>query len=321
MKWVCGSLAVMLLAWPAARGEDPKKEPSAKERYDALVKEHQTKQREIISQVQKAKGEEQQKLIQQYYGLGKEFADKFLKVAEDDPKSSVAMDAYFWIVQNANGSAAYKSANEKVSAFIAETPLADLAKKLNSIQPNPGVADAVLKRAQKDEKEAGAVDLIGWLATRAGFMPAGRKAGEILLEKYPDHTAVTQVLENLGRGGSPDAEKTLRKLAESAAKENIKAAATLALAKHLASRVDSLSKNPAEMEKVVAESEKQFKIAIDLYKDNAEKKKAAERGLAALNIREGKEAPEIKGPDLDGKDFKLSDYRGKVVLLDFWGNW
>ena len=32
-------------------------------------------------------------------------------------------------------------------------------------------------------------------------------------------------------------------------------------------------------------------------------------------------APEIGGSDLDGVPFKLSDYRGKVVLLDFWGNW
>jgi peroxiredoxin len=32
-------------------------------------------------------------------------------------------------------------------------------------------------------------------------------------------------------------------------------------------------------------------------------------------------APEIAGEDIDGKKFKLSDYRGKVVLLDFWGNW
>jgi hypothetical protein len=32
-------------------------------------------------------------------------------------------------------------------------------------------------------------------------------------------------------------------------------------------------------------------------------------------------APEIEGTDQDGKSFKLSDYRGKVVLLDFWGNW
>src|SRR5262249_22635962 len=36
------------------------------------------------------------------------------------------------------------------------------------------------------------------------------------------------------------------------------------------------------------------------------------------NLRVGKEAPDIEGEDQDGKRFKLSDYRGKVVLLDFW---
>lgn len=35
----------------------------------------------------------------------------------------------------------------------------------------------------------------------------------------------------------------------------------------------------------------------------------------------GKPAPEISGFDSDGKPFKLSDYRGKVVLLDFWAEW
>ena len=35
----------------------------------------------------------------------------------------------------------------------------------------------------------------------------------------------------------------------------------------------------------------------------------------------GKVAPDIEGEDIDGVVFKLSDYRGKVVLLDFWGNW
>ena len=35
----------------------------------------------------------------------------------------------------------------------------------------------------------------------------------------------------------------------------------------------------------------------------------------------GKTAPDIEALDLEGKTFKLSDYRGKVVLLDFWGNW
>ncbi|MDG2013349.1 MAG: redoxin domain-containing protein [Pirellulaceae bacterium] len=35
----------------------------------------------------------------------------------------------------------------------------------------------------------------------------------------------------------------------------------------------------------------------------------------------GKTAPDISGEDLDGEEFKLSDYRGKVVVLDFWGDW
>jgi len=32
-------------------------------------------------------------------------------------------------------------------------------------------------------------------------------------------------------------------------------------------------------------------------------------------------APQIEGEDIDGKPTRLADYRGKVVLLDFWGNW
>jgi cytochrome oxidase Cu insertion factor (SCO1/SenC/PrrC family) len=34
-----------------------------------------------------------------------------------------------------------------------------------------------------------------------------------------------------------------------------------------------------------------------------------------------KVAPDIEGVDLDSVPFKLSDYRGKVVVLDFWGDW
>src|SRR5947208_9621182 len=36
------------------------------------------------------------------------------------------------------------------------------------------------------------------------------------------------------------------------------------------------------------------------------------------NLAVGKTAPEIASEDQDGKSFKLSDYRGKVVLLYFW---
>lgn len=43
------------------------------------------------------------------------------------------------------------------------------------------------------------------------------------------------------------------------------------------------------------------------------------RNLRDLAV--GALAPDIEGEDIEGVKFKLSDYRGKVVLLDFWGHW
>lgn len=44
-------------------------------------------------------------------------------------------------------------------------------------------------------------------------------------------------------------------------------------------------------------------------------------GCASKSKPRGKAAPEIAGEDIDGNPMKLSDFRGKVVFLDFWGNW
>jgi len=75
-----------------------------------------------------------------------------------------------------------------------------------------------------------------------------------------------------------------------------------------------------------AEAEKLLeKIASD-YKDvkyfRGTLAERAESNLFELrNLQIGKVAPDIEGEDMDGKKFKLSDYRGKVVMLDFWGHW
>jgi len=45
------------------------------------------------------------------------------------------------------------------------------------------------------------------------------------------------------------------------------------------------------------------------------------RLFSLQHLMVGKPAPEIVGEDLSGVEFKLSDYRGKVVLLDFWAHW
>ena len=76
--------------------------------------------------------------------------------------------------------------------------------------------------------------------------------------------------------------------------------------------------------KAVAEVEAVFEQAAEKYGDvklpfggnvgdNAKMELFAIRHLAV-----GKEADDIEGPDQNGVRFKLSDYRGKVVLLYFW---
>ena len=38
-------------------------------------------------------------------------------------------------------------------------------------------------------------------------------------------------------------------------------------------------------------------------------------------LKPAKAAPDFALPDLDGKPHRLSDYRGKVVLVNFWATW
>lgn len=45
------------------------------------------------------------------------------------------------------------------------------------------------------------------------------------------------------------------------------------------------------------------------------------RGLAFAAVATGDPAPEIELPDLDGRTSRLSAFRGRIVLLDFWASW
>jgi thiol-disulfide isomerase/thioredoxin len=44
-------------------------------------------------------------------------------------------------------------------------------------------------------------------------------------------------------------------------------------------------------------------------------------GSATKADKERKAAPEFELKDADAKTVRLSDYKGKVVLLDFWATW
>ena len=57
------------------------------------------------------------------------------------------------------------------------------------------------------------------------------------------------------------------------------------------------------------------------YSDTRYAKQAEGSIFEMENLQIGKTAPEMEGTDHEGKTFKLSEYKGKVVVLDFWGFW
>ena len=77
-----------------------------------------------------------------------------------------------------------------------------------------------------------------------------------------------------------------------------------------------------EAEKLYEEAIKTFDGSEDYFYANIEKQRISRAKDVLAEIKSlGKPAPEIDGVDLDGRGMKLSEYRGKVVLLSFWATW
>ncbi len=327
MKHLVLGLAIVMLALMPARGDDPAKKTktkqTAKERYEALVKEYGELQTDGRAAAAEAKDEERQKQLQKNQNLSKEFAEKFYKLAEDHPKDPVASESLFWIMQNGTGSPVYAKAAEKVTEQIVKMPINDLSAKLAKMRtPSGGIVAAVVKRAEKEKGELRG-EILSWAAISGAATADGPKAAKLLAEKYPDHKSIEPLCTALGRRYSQPAVDTLKIVLEKSTRPNHKAAAALNLGKCLYARTDVLGDQLSECNKVAADAEKYLKLVIDKYgSDNAARKNEAENELRALRtLRVGKEAPQIEAADLDGTEFKLTDYRGKVVLLDFWGHW
>lgn len=72
----------------------------------------------------------------------------------------------------------------------------------------------------------------------------------------------------------------------------------------------------AYVDKLLAEHDKKIKEAAELKKMLQEK-----YADVLVDVAVGKPAPEIVSQDIDGKETKLSDLKGKVVVLDIWATW
>ncbi len=211
--------------------------------------------------------------------------------------------------------------------------------------PEPEYVDQLLVLAGEYPQAKVAVDA-ALIATSRSKGKQKDRAMELLLEHFVNRLNLDKIVSSLqGEIPSPQIEKWFKKLIANSESDEYKAKAMFGLVTYVNQIPEyrvALSNNPQivarlpatqiqyinspRTRKMIDETESLLETIIEKYADvpyqNRTMGKLARRALYEMRFLSiGHEAPEIAGEDLDGEPFKLSDYRGKVVMLDFWGHW
>jgi hypothetical protein len=194
------------------------------------------------------------------------------------------------------------------------------------------------------------VNTTPWPVELVGRDEARPRAFALLRRDHIRSGTLGPLCERISYGLCAEYEPFLREVLEKNPHKEIRAQACLALARFLSNRslrLDLVLEQPAlarefadlygkeyleglrrqDRTKATEEAEALLVRATRDYgnvklpdgETVAEKAEPELFGLRHLAV--GKVAPEIEGQDQDGVKFKLSDYRGKVVLLDFWSEY
>jgi peroxiredoxin len=188
-----------------------------------------------------------------------------------------------------------------------------------------------LARELGDDPEAGdaVVDALTWVVLNCPQSPQGREAVERLMDGSIRSARMSDVCLQLDAEESPIAEPVFRAVLASSPHPLARARSALGLARSLRRRSEQVAPSPGTAvppEVLASEAECLYEEAVAKYGDlrvgEATLAELAEPELFELrNLGIGHRAPEIDGPDLRGEPMALSDFRGKVVVLEFWGHW
>ena len=167
------------------------------------------------------------------------------------------------------------------------------------------------------------------LALRASDKELPSEALTALLENHLDDPAVdglaTEVSAAAWQLGAERSEELLRELRAKGARPALKAAATF----HLGTTLIESPGAGGEAERKVraGEGRELLDEVLSTYASQPHPwggtfGEKAEAWIFQLErLQPGMVAPDIEGTDLQGQPMRLADFRGQVVLLDFWGNW
>jgi AhpC/TSA family protein len=272
--------------------EPPKAEKSSTpaEKLQALKQEHQKMREEFDQAYEKAQSDkERQELRDEQSKRIHTYARRALELGRKNTKDTEAVEALSWII---GGGLGYQGAGAEIeSAFdLLRTDYAT-SDKLRRVCWYASIYDSVSTKPER------------FLRT--------------VLAKNPHREIQGYARYHLGRSLRSQA-SWVKRLRDPAQRKKWEMDFNTKVEKRI------MASDP---DKLLREAEKLLEQTIAKYGDVETPSRRTLGDLAKAELFEmrylvvGKVAPEIEGEDLDGKPFKLSDYRGKVVVLDFWGNW
>jgi hypothetical protein len=307
-----------------------KSKPDVAKELSALQKEWTNAQETFRKALREAKtDEERQQIVKEKRPNAADFAERFLKLAESDPDGSEGMQALAWLLNYGAGTPAGQKAQAKVPKLkekLAGIDDLDLLDKYLSALPAYNFMDLapkIVEKARKNLDHPKAVPVLMWVCSATLYsssMPELSKVYsgtvDLLMDRFVERKELAPLADWLPVDDDPPwAEKHLRRLMEKNSDNEVKTKAKFGLASILAYKDEA---SQPEVEKI-------FQSFIEDASSTPLKTQLAEKAkdeLAEMKVRGiGKPVPDIAGDDLDSKAFKLSDYKGKVVLLDFWGFW
>lgn len=202
------------------------------------------------------------------------------------------------------------------------------------------LSEAALEIAKADPKSDVAFDAVEWVLTDTPWFD--QPAAKVALELARDHHAASPKIGKLvlmvGRFAAHVEEangKAVADLLAAIGQKNkdrtVRGQVAMVTAWRAKEKFDAAeAKKQKDAEELATAAERAFEAAVKEFGDCKLLQRDGKQTIADAcktelfelrNLRVDRPAPEIEGEDIDGVKFKLSDYRGKVVLLDFWGDW